>query len=418
MSTTTSSASAYVWTWLPGEATPVVAGRLEPRANELGFVYARSYRERANAISLYTPELPLRSGLIRPRRGMNAPGCILDGRPDSWGQRVILNRLAGGDWRTTDTGELSDLTYLLESGSDRVGALDFQRSSERYEPRRGAAATLKELMTSAARVEAGIPLTPALDAALLHGTSIGGARPKVQITDAGVAQIAKFSAADDTYPVVQAEYVGMSLAKAVGLRVATTSLRKVSGKWVLLVDRFDRDPGRQIRRHFVSALTILGLDELHARHASYADLAEHVRHSFTAPKATLRELFSRITFNILIGNTDDHARNHGALWDGEWLTLAPAYDLCPQLRSGGEASQGMEIGADHFRLSSLIGCVERAVEYGLTQSEAREVIDHQIDVIEAQWDLVCDEAELTHTDRLLLRQRAVLLPYAREGYSR
>ncbi len=417
MSTTISSSrEAYVWTWLPGETEPVVAGRLEPRGGELAFVYARSYRDRGNAISLYAPELPLQAGLIRPRVGMRAPGCILDGRPDSWGQRVILNRLVGGDWRTTDTGDFDEVTYLLESGSDRVGALDFQRSSEAYEPRRGAATTLEELMTSAERVEAGIPLTPALDAALLYGSSVGGARPKVLISGDGVAQIAKFSSSDDTYPVVQAEYVAMTLAGAAGIDVAATRLRKALGKWVLLVDRFDRDPGLETRTHFVSALTILGLDELHARHASYSDLAERVRHTFTAPKATLRELFARITFNILVGNTDDHARNHGALWDGRWLSLSPAYDLCPQPRSGGEASQGMEIGADRFRLSNLAGCVARSFEYGLGEREARDLIDHQVQVIKDSWESTCDGAELSQADRSLLRQRAVLLPYAFEGY--
>lgn len=417
MSTTISEGrGAFVWTWLPDETQPVVAGRVELRGPELAFVYARSYRQHPGAISLYEPELPLRAGLLRPRTGMRAPGCILDGRPDSWGQRVILNRLIGGDWRTTDTGDLDDVIYLLESGSDRVGALDFQRSSEEYVPRGGEASTLAELMTSAERVEAGIPLTPELDAALLHGSSIGGARPKVQIADDSVAQIAKFSASEDTYPVVQAEHVAMRLARAVGIDAAMTNLVRVRGKWVLLVDRFDREPGRGLRRHFVSALTILGLDELHARHASYSDLAEHVRRSFTEPERTLRELFARITFNILVGNTDDHARNHGALWDGEWLTLSPAYDLCPQLRSGGEASQGMEIGRDHFRLSNLAGCVERSFEYGLSEQEAREIVDHQVDVIDREWQPTCDEAELPEAGRALLRRNAVLLPYAHEGY--
>lgn len=37
-----------------------------------------------------------------------------------------------------DTGALSPLVYLLESGSDRIGALDFQRPAEVYELRGGA----------------------------------------------------------------------------------------------------------------------------------------------------------------------------------------------------------------------------------------------------------------------------------------
>ena len=69
----------------------------------------------------------------------------------------------------------------------------------------------------------------------------------------------------------------------------------------------------------VSALTILELhdaDGIAGRYATYVDLAHQVRSRFTAPDATLRELFSRIVFNILVGNTDDHARNHSAFWDG------------------------------------------------------------------------------------------------------
>ncbi|MEO7786435.1 MAG: HipA domain-containing protein, partial [Sphingomicrobium sp.] len=75
---------------------------------------------------------------------------------------------------------------------------------------------------------------------------------------------------------------------------------------------------------------MLGLDEMQARYASYADLAEIIRFRFTEPTATLRELFARMTLNILVGNVDDHARNHAAFWDGTQLTLTPAYDICPQ----------------------------------------------------------------------------------------
>ena len=85
----------------------------------------------------------------------------------------------------------------------------------------------------------------------------------------------------------------------------------------------------------VSALTILSLSETTALFASsYALLADGIRRRFTDSDETLRELFKRIIFNILIGNTDDHPRNHAAFWDGtsERLTLTPAYDLTPILR--------------------------------------------------------------------------------------
>ena len=137
----------------------------------------------------------------------------------------------------------------------------------------------------------------------------------------------------------------MRLADLVGLNAALVLLTKSSNRDVLLIERFDRihtGLGWQ-RKSMVSALTLLGLDEMMARYASYQDLAEISRHKFTNASTTLRELFSRLVFNILSGNTDDHARNHAGFWDGRMLTLTPAYDICPQARSGNEASQAMLI---------------------------------------------------------------------------
>jgi serine/threonine-protein kinase HipA len=137
----------------------------------------------------------------------------------------------------------------------------------------------------------------------------------------------------------------MQLAKRVGLNVAPVRLAKSLGKDVLLIERFDRQPIPQgrTRQALVSSLTIIELDESEARYASYQDLAEIIRHRFTHPKKTLEELFSRLIFNILCGNTDDHARNQAAFWDGHSLSLTPVYDICLQGRTGGEATQAMKI---------------------------------------------------------------------------
>lgn len=89
----------------------------------------------------------------------------------------------------------------------------------------------------------------------------------------------------------------------------------------------------------LSGLSLLGLDEMEAKYARYPLLADLIRKSFTDPQGSLKELFSRLIFNVLIGNTDDHARNHAAFWDGDYLCFTPAYDLCPQLRVGREATQ-------------------------------------------------------------------------------
>ena len=258
-----------------------------------------------------------------------------------------------------------------------------------------------------------------LDRALLHGSSVGGARPKALLDDSrtGRKLIAKFPSSTDIFAVVQGEFCAMELARRAGLDVAPVQLVEAMKRKVLLIERFDRIPGTERRRAVVSALTMLELDEMMARYASYADLAEMVRARFIDARVTLRELFSRITFNILVGNTDDHARNHAAFWDGRELALTPAYDICPQGRSGGEATQAMAIGPDGYRFSQVEGCVRLSRTYLLTDTEAREIIDHQIDVITAEWDEVADSAGLTAVDREYFWHRQFLNPYALQDYA-
>jgi serine/threonine-protein kinase HipA len=412
------SGEAFVWIWLPGAREPVVTGRIDEAGGEATFVYGRSYLERPDSISLYTPELPLIEERLRPLQGLDAPGCILDARPDAWGQRVIMNRLVGSGATDADPADLSLITLLIESGSDRAGAIDFQSSSDHYVARGRENASLDELASSAQRVEEGIPLSDELDAALLHGSSIGGARPKALIDDGPRRLIAKFSSSSDTFPVEQGEYVAMELAHRAGLNVARTELTQALDKRALLVERFDRIPETKERRSFVSALTMLGLNELAARHASYADLAQIMRSTFLDPGSNLRELFSRITFNILVGNTDDHARNHAAFWDGDSLELTPAYDICPQVRNTGRATQAMIIGdgTDGFKESQVVGCVERAHLYQLSRKEAAAIVERQIDVIRGDWNEVCEQAELTETARNYFWKRQFLNDYALEGW--
>ena len=407
---------AYVWIWLPGETEPVVAGKLTAERGTLVFNYGKSFLQRDNAISIYDAELPLRSGALPLPAGLSMPSCIRDAAPDAWGRRVIVNRKLGSRGPETDAAQLDELTYLLESGSDRAGALDFQFSPTEYVPRLAVNPTLAELQESADRVEKGIPLSPEIDQALHHGSSIGGARPKALIEDGNTKLIAKFSSSSDVYSVVKAEYIAMRLAKLAGLEVASVSLTQSLGKDVLLIKRFDRihSPEGWLRKPVVSALTLFGLDEMMARYASYEKLAEIIRHRFRNASATLRELYSRLVFNILCGNTDDHARNHAAFWDGQWLMLTPAYDICPQGRSGKEASQAMLISGEN-RMSKISTCLDSAHNFLLSRDEALDIALQQREVIQENWDAVCAEAGLDETSRTLFLGRQFLNSFAFEG---
>jgi serine/threonine-protein kinase HipA len=359
-------------------------------------------------MSIYQPELLLKPGVLPNLDGLKIPGCIRDSAPDAWGRRVIINKKLGLKGANTDTPALDELTYLLESGSDRIGALDFQQSPTEYVARSAKNVSMEELLQSAERVEKGVPLTPELDQALYHASSIGGARPKALIEEDGAKYIAKFAATTDLYSVVKAELAEID--------VAPVKLLKAANKDVLLIERFDRQPKGKgwTGKSMVSALTLFGLDDMMARYASYEILAEIIRHQFIAPKKTLKELFSHLLFNVLCGNTDDHARNHAAFWDGKQLSLTPAYDICPQGRAGNEAGQAMRIiGNNNF--SQFKTCLSAAHNFLLSKDEAYGIFEHQKSVIKQNWQAVCDAAELSEVERNLFWHRQFLNPFSVQG---
>ncbi len=359
----------------------------------------------------------MQAGFLPVTLGLNMPNSIRDASPDAWGRRVLMNKSLSVAGKRGETPHHDELMYLLESGSDRIGALDFQLSSSSYVDRGFPFATLEELQKSAERVENGVPLSFELDQALFHGTSLGGARPKAFIESDDKKYIAKFSSTSDTYNIIKLEFIAMRLAQIVGIEVAPVKLVKSCHKDVLLIERFDRHKsgGGWCRKALVSALTLLELDEMTARYASYEVLAEIIRKRFTHPVKTLEELFNRIVFNMLCGNTDDHARNHAAFWDGRALTLTPAYDICPQSRSGNKASQAMLI-VGNKRNSQLKTCVEAAPQFLFSEAKAKETINRQINLIQTYWPQVCAEANLSEVEKNFAWKRQFINPYTLEDY--
>ena len=182
---------AFVWIWLPGRTAPVVAGRIQAEGSRFIFNYGRSYLARPEAIPIHLPELPLRPGALEPEPPLEIANALRDASPDAWGRRVIVSRLTGVRGRSADMVDLDELTFMLESGSDRIGALDFQASPSEYAPRESGHASLEDLLHAADRVDRGLPLGPDLAESLRHGTSIGGARPKCLVPPLDPAQGAK-----------------------------------------------------------------------------------------------------------------------------------------------------------------------------------------------------------------------------------
>ena len=169
---------------------------------------------------------------------------------------------------------------------------------------------------------------------MYNRSSLGGARPKASVIDENkILHIAKFPSRKDDYDTGLWEHFSHLLAKKAGIHAAETRVIFTNDKYhTLLSRRFDRkEDGKRV--HFASAMTLLGLndgDNANTGHG-YLDIVDFILQNCTNVEDNLQELYRRVAFNICIGNTDDHFRNHGFLLTSQGWTLAPAYDMNPTL---------------------------------------------------------------------------------------
>ena len=404
------SEEAFLWLYLPGESEPVVCGVVAFNGYEHVFRYARSYLGRKNAIPLAPPGRPL-GELTVDEVVLDAElnSAIRDASPDAWGRNVMLREFANTPGRKQS--ELGEIDFLLRAGPDRIGALDATNNPKQYTPKKSHAVPLEDLLEAADRVDQGKVLDPHLDAALHHGTSVGGARPKALLHQNNEYWIAKFSSSRDSVDLVGIEGGGMQLARTAGLDVAETRIVEVLNKRVILVRRFDRvvTPDGVNRRHMVSAMTLLNLDEyaVRAGYSSYLELADVLRRYARDFEKDGAELFRRMVFNILIGNVDDHARNHACFWDGQFLDLTPAYDVCPQPRAGISADQAMIVG-EWGRRANLENAISDCGRFGLEKGQASEIVGRMVDIVREPWRDIFFEAGTPEGDLNYLSHATIL----------
>jgi len=374
----------YVFVHLPGEREAVPAGALtlvEEGRETLAsrFAYGRNYLVRPKRIPVDPKSLPLDSSArrtaITPLNGLALFGALRDATPDSWGRRVIENKLKA------PPDSLPESAYLDHAGDHRTGALDVRTELD-APAMPGALPTsvdLDHLVQAADRIADGEPVPAHLEMIFLGAPSLGGARPKAAIQHGGRQWVAKFPARQDGFNVPVIERASLELARQAGIQVPRTQhVRLGDGRDVMLIERFDRgdEAAGYPRTHMVSALTMLGLHE-HDRSASYADLCRVIE-QFGASgqvQSDRTELYRRMVFNILVTNDDDHLRNHAFLYDatrGGWR-LSPLYDVVPRPMLGTERYLAIGVGAQG-RLATLDNALSQCEQFGLSKPDAVEII--------------------------------------------
>ena len=324
--------------------------------------------------------------------GRDIFGCFSDALPDRWG-RLLLNRreqiLATEEKRPVR--KLSSFDYLI--GIDdfsRMGGFRFKTDPDgefincdshlRIPP----LTDLRSLVAASMEIEKSeelnrLPEKKWIQQLVHPGSSLGGARPKAGVRYAdGCLYVAKFPSRNDDYDVSLWEHLSHLLAKKAGVIAAETSVIPTGDKYhALLSKRFDRTAdGRRI--HFASAMTLLGLsDGSNAQTGNgYLDIVDFILQSCCQVEDNLRQLYRRVAFNIAIGNSDDHFRNHGFLLTPRGWTLSPAYDMNPTTNE----YQSLLI-TSLTNKADLNLLLEASEEYMISKEEATKIVQNVTDAV-------------------------------------
>jgi len=364
------------------------------------FVYDSRYLADPDAYSL-DPALPLVTGTLQTPVGRRLFGAFADSSPDRWGRTLIQRaERARAKAAATAPRSMSEIDLLLGVRDDlRQGALRFRLGDQgpflaTEESGVPVLTDLPALLDIAARAERDTANYEDLRRLLRAGSSLGGARPKAHVLDAGGrVSIAKFpSVASDTWNVMAWEKVALDLARDAGVMVPDSQLIRAGDRHVLIVGRFDRLGTARVG--YASAMTMLEAGDGDQR--SYLEIAAVIEERSTAATEDLRQLWRRMAFSILISNTDDHLRNHGFLHQrGESWTLSPAFDLNPNPDPGPKnLSTAIDFTDTRASVDTLISV---APYFRLDPGDAVEVLA-QVARAAARWRMVAKTHGLTQQD--------------------
>jgi serine/threonine-protein kinase HipA len=398
----TAPAPVAVWT---SEGEDVRVGALYPhrrRGTESAtFSYDDAYLARPDAYAI-DPQLSLDASPHHTSASRALFGAMADGAPDRWGRTLLTRReaRAARDERRAARA-LGELDFLLGVRDDlRQGALRYLDEKGEFlarEPDGVPVLTdLPSLLDLADRAERDSTSLPDLQRLVHAGGSLGGARPKAHvIARDGTLALAKFPSAErDTWDVMAWEYVTARLAEAAGIVVPACELLTLAERRVLLVNRFDRRYSAGVTRRvgYASAMTMLEASE--GDGASYLDIAAVIEVRSDRATADLEQLWRRALFSVLVGNTDDHLRNHGFLHvpGRDAWRLSPAFDMNPDPTPGPKHHATSVDGTDAAATVEAVLAV--APEFRLRPTEADVVAGTVMGAV-SRWREVARSAGLT-----------------------
>lgn len=361
----------------------VVAGTLESVSSRTGsvptarFRYNTDYLEARGSYNL-SPDLYFSSGLQETPVHRQMFLAFEDAAPDRWGRDLIQEEAR---FQAKRSGEylkrLSAYETLIRvPDNTRQGALRFWQNGVSV----GADAhpdTVKlidwaSLVDAAESFNSNHATEETLKQLFRYGSSSpGGARPKTNVIgDDGRLKIAKLPHKSDRWDVSRWEAVALTMARQSGILVPDHLLHSFDvNRSILLLDRFDRGEGG-VRRGYISARTLLQVEDHDVYRGSYVHFAERLRE--VSGRDDLHELFRRIVFTLLVTNADDHMRNHGLLRGRRGWQLAPSFDVNPERNPSFDSTPISRDGDPTAR--ELRELFELRDAFDLSEQDARQII--------------------------------------------
>lgn len=403
----------YVYAHWLGMTEPKCIGMLSAQQAKGKKAFSFEYDAgwiRSKAQHLLDPDIAWFAGPQYPN-GKENFGVFMDSMPDTWGRTLMKRRAAQ---MAKETGRpapvLYDIDFLLGVYDEtRMGALRFKLDKDGpfLDDHQGMPAppwgSIRELQHGAQVLESdedGKEVKKWLALLMAPGSSLGGARPKANITDEyGHLWIAKFPSKGDTIDKGAWEYLAYKLALQCGVVMPEAKIEKVTGKFhTFFTKRFDRQLHERI--HFASAMTMTGQNEdtLKNNPPSYLDMAEFIQYKGAQNTQDLKQLWRRIVFHIAVSNTDDHLRNHGfILADRGWI-LSPAFDINPSVDKEGLALNiDTHNNALDFELAKSVG------EYfQLSDTEMNNIIK-EVKMAVTGWKNIARDIGISRAEQELMR---------------
>lgn len=347
--------------------------------------------------------------------GKDVFGCFSDALPDRWGRTLLKRReqLQAEEEKRAPCN-LSSFDYLV--GIDdfsRMGGFRFKKEingefinvspSLKIPP----LTEIKELIYASQEIEKCeeedvLPEKKWIAQLIQPGTSLGGARPKAGVLDEkDKLCIAKFPSRNDDYDAGLWEHFSHLLAKQAGIHVAETRVLGGLGKYhTLLSKRFDRtDEGKRI--HFASSMSLLGLKDGDNAQGGYGylDIVDFILQGCCDVEKNLQELYRRVAFNICIGNSDDHFRNHGFLLTSKGWTLSPAYDMNPT----NNVYQSLLINESSNKADIQV-LLDACEDYMINKKEAQGIVK-DVQAAVSNWETLARQLQIPQREQDMFKER-------------